>query len=179
MTQSGSTRWCQAQRHPERAATTSRSGSPALFQKPMSPLPYLFFYSAEQNTGKSIFHEALAELVTKGVARADEALTNPPGSTASWPTPCSASSRRPTCLESKVAYNRIKDWVCSRKIPIHVKGLTPYTIPNSTHWLHCANGGNGQTGPRATYSPGRPGGRSLRGDKHGRGMRRPVLPRLE
>ena len=43
----------------------------ALFQEPMEPLPYLFLYSQEQNTGKSILHEALSLLLTRGVVRAE------------------------------------------------------------------------------------------------------------
>lgn len=37
------------------------------------------------------------------------------------------------------AYSRIKDWVTGRQLPIHTKGLTPYTIPNSSHWLQASN----------------------------------------
>jgi hypothetical protein len=39
----------------------------------------------------------------------------------------------------KEAYNRIKDWVTSPYLPIHEKGCTPYKIPNTTHWIQCAN----------------------------------------
>ena len=37
---------------------------------PFSPLPYLFLYGPE-NSGKSIFHEAIALLMTKGCVPAD------------------------------------------------------------------------------------------------------------
>ncbi|NJO83654.1 MAG: hypothetical protein HC828_13180 [Blastochloris sp.] len=37
----------------------------SLIQKPSEPLPYLFFYNEAENTGKSIFHEALATIVHK------------------------------------------------------------------------------------------------------------------
>jgi hypothetical protein len=111
----------------------------SLFQRPMSPLPYLFFYSADQNTGKSIFHEALAELVTKGVERADQALTNPSGFNGELANAVLCVVEETDLSKSRVAYNRIKDWVTSRSLPVHVKGLTPYTIPNATHWLQCSN----------------------------------------
>ena len=39
----------------------------------------------------------------------------------------------------KKANNRVKDWVLGRKLPIHHKHQTPYDIPNTTHWVHCAN----------------------------------------
>jgi hypothetical protein len=46
-----------------------------MLRDPFEPLPYLFFYG-DQNSGKSIFHEAVSLLMTKGVAAADRALTN-------------------------------------------------------------------------------------------------------
>src|SRR5690606_9880075 len=46
-----------------------------LLRCPFDPLPYLFFWG-EQNSGKSIFHESVSLLMTKGVASADRALTN-------------------------------------------------------------------------------------------------------
>lgn len=111
----------------------------SLFQKPMSPLPYLFLYSQEQNTGKSILHEALAELVTHGVARADQALMNQNGFNGELMNAVLCVVEEVDLSRSKLAYNRIKDWVTSRSLPIHIKGQTPFTIPNSSHWLQTAN----------------------------------------
>ena len=45
------------------------------FRDPFEPLPYLFLWGNE-NSGKSILHEAMELLVTKGVVKADKALTN-------------------------------------------------------------------------------------------------------
>jgi hypothetical protein len=45
------------------------------FRYPFAQLPYLFAWGPE-NSGKSIFHEALQELVTKGVVKADKAITS-------------------------------------------------------------------------------------------------------
>lgn len=111
----------------------------SLFQKPHLPLPYLFFYSKEQNTGKSSFHEALSELVTSGVERADAALTNPQGFNAEIANAVLCVVEEINLSVSKVAYNRIKDWVTSRRLPVHEKGLTPYSVPNTTHWVQTAN----------------------------------------
>lgn len=113
-----------------------------LFQHPTEQLPFLFFYSEEQNTGKSTFHESLGILFRNavGYSRADVALVN--------------SSRFNSELEGAVlcaveevdlsnqqgqAYNRIKDWVTSLRLPIHKKGLPVYDVPNTTHWVQCAN----------------------------------------
>ena len=45
------------------------------FRDPFQPLPYLFFFGPE-DSGKSIFYESLQRLVTKGVVKADGALTS-------------------------------------------------------------------------------------------------------
>ena len=45
------------------------------FRDPFEPLPYLFLWGNE-NSGKSILHEAMELLVTKGVVKADKALTS-------------------------------------------------------------------------------------------------------
>ena len=58
-----------------REPTICGPGSPAPSATPSSRLPYLFLYGNE-NSGKSILHEALELLVTKGVVKADKALTS-------------------------------------------------------------------------------------------------------
>ncbi|MEI6236531.1 MAG: primase-helicase family protein [Planctomycetota bacterium] len=114
----------------------------SLFQCPMEPLPYLFLYGP-QNTGKSTLHEALALLMKNGYARADNALINPQGFNGEL-------ASKVLCVVEEIdlrkagatAYNRIKDWVTGRTLPIHVKGQTPFVIPNSTKWIQTANDPN-------------------------------------
>jgi hypothetical protein len=111
----------------------------SLFQSPLEPLPYLFLYGP-QNSGKSIFHESVALLVTKGVKRADSALISQSGFNGELEDAilCVVEETN-ISKERNQAYNRIKDWVTARHIPIHQKGRTPYSIPNSTHWVQTAN----------------------------------------
>jgi hypothetical protein len=111
----------------------------SLFQYPLQPLPYLFLYSMEQNTGKSILHEALSLLVTSGVERADTALTSQGNFNGELAAAILCVVEETDLSKSKVAYNRIKDWVTSRQLPIHPKGGVPHTIPNTTHWIQCSN----------------------------------------
>lgn len=111
----------------------------SLFQKPEEPLPYLFFYSKEQNTGKSIFHEALCSLLTCGWSRADNALINQAGFNAELETAIICVVEESDLKRQRTAYNRIKDWVTSRQLPVHRKGETPYMIKNTTHWIQTAN----------------------------------------
>ncbi len=111
----------------------------SLFQFPYEPLPYLFFYSEEQDTGKSVFHEALSLLLTRGYMRADTALTSSGGFNAEFENCVLCVVEETDLKASKVAYARIKDWVTSLNISIHRKMVTPFMIPNTTHWIQCAN----------------------------------------
>lgn len=110
----------------------------SLFQEPLEPLPYLFMYGP-QNSGKSIFHEALNLLLTKGYKRADAALISQAGFNAELEGAIIAVVEETDLRKNLMAYNRIKDWVTSKELLIHCKGKTPYHIPNATHWIQCAN----------------------------------------
>jgi len=110
----------------------------SLFQEPTEPLPYLFFYGP-QNSGKSIFHEALSLLLTKGYKRADAALISQAGFNGELEGAIICVVEETNLAKSSSAYDRIKDWVTSRDLLIHCKGKTPYHIPNTTHWIQCAN----------------------------------------
>lgn len=111
----------------------------SVFQFPLEPLPYLFLYSEEQCTGKSIFHEALELLVTTGVVRADNSLINPSGFNAELENAIICVVEETNLRVNREAKNRIKDWVTGRSLSIHRKGQTPYQVENSTHWIQCSN----------------------------------------
>lgn len=110
----------------------------SLFQEPMQPLPYLFFYGP-QNSGKSIFHEALGLLLTKGYKRSDAALRSQAGHNAEIEGAILCVTEEIDLNKNEDAYNRIKDWVTSRELLIHPKYVTPYQVPNTTHWIQCSN----------------------------------------
>jgi len=108
----------------------------SLFQKPYEQLPYLFLWG-DQNTGKSILHEALGILMTSGYVRADMALQTHFNGELQGAVVCVVEE---TDLQNnKKAYNAIKDYVTSLQINIHIKGSTPIMLPNTTHWIQCAN----------------------------------------
>lgn len=111
----------------------------SLIKNPNEPLPYLFFYSPENNTGKSIIHEALSLLFTHGLSKADVALTSQSGFNAELEGAVVCYVEEIDLSQSKLAYNRIKDWVTSKELMIHKKGQTPYHIQNTTHWMQCSN----------------------------------------
>lgn len=110
----------------------------SLFQFPTDPLPYLFFYG-EQNSGKSIFHEAIKLLITHGVDRADNALKNKSGFNEEIAHLILCVVEETDLKRDKEAYNKIKDWVLSPTIQIHPKGRKPYSIPNLSHWVQTSN----------------------------------------
>lgn len=115
----------------------------SIFQKPLEQLPYLFFYSQEQNTGKSSFHEAISLLLThKSVMPASSALTSEQGFNGELASAVLCVVEETDLGKGRgksVAYNRIKDWVTAKMFAVHTKNKTIYTIPNSTHWVHTAN----------------------------------------
>jgi len=110
----------------------------SLLQEPLEPLPYLFFYGP-QNSGKSIMHEALSLLLTKGYVRADHAIESPSGFNGELENAIICVVEEVNLSKSRTAYNRIKDWVTSKHLNIRKLYHSPYHIPNSTHWIQCAN----------------------------------------
>lgn len=112
----------------------------SLFQQPYKPLPYLFFYGPE-NCGKSMFHEAISLLLTKGHVRADNALTNGGNFNGELQHAilCVVEETDLRKTRGQAAINRIKDWVTSPDLMIHAKSMTPFQTPNTTHWVQCNN----------------------------------------
>ena len=110
----------------------------SLFQEPALPLPYLFLHG-DQNTGKSILHEALERLLTRGYQRADAALISSSGFNGELENAILCVVEETDLRRNNQAYNRIKDWVTSPQLPIHRKMKTPYHATNTTHWIQCNN----------------------------------------
>lgn len=111
----------------------------SMFRMPYAPLPYLFFYG-EQNCGKTTFHMALKELFTKGYMRADNALESASNFNGELHNAVLCVIEEKDFKNSKAVYNKMKDWVTSTDVLIHIKGTTPYMAKNTTKWVHCANG---------------------------------------
>lgn len=111
----------------------------SMFQEPFEPLPYLFFYGP-QGTGKSIFHEAINILMTRGVVRADHSLKSKAGFNGELQSAVLCVVEETDLRHDRsTAYDRIKDWTTGRTVSIHIKGVTPYSAPNSTHWVQMSN----------------------------------------
>jgi len=110
----------------------------SLFQFPTKPLPYLFLYGQE-NSGKSILHEAISLLLTKGYVNAKSAVISGGNFCGELLGSILCYIEEVNLSENKEAYARIKEWVTGKTLMIHEKRKTPYQAPNTTHWIQCAN----------------------------------------
>ena len=112
----------------------------SLFQYPNEPLPYLFLFGPE-NSGKSIFHEALSLLITSsGYKDGKTALLSQQNFNGELKSAIICYIEETNLSQrNQTAYTRIKEWVTGQYINIHPKGGTPYLVKNSTHWVQCGN----------------------------------------
>lgn len=110
-----------------------------LLREPFEPLPYLFMYGP-QNSGKSIFHEAINLLVTDGVVKADRALTSSSDFNGEL-----ANAVLGVVDEVNIAhagptvYNKIKEWTTSQFLSIRPMYQQVYQQRNCLHFVQTAN----------------------------------------
>lgn len=107
----------------------------SVFQRPFTKLPWLFLWGGEDR-GKSTLQEALKKLLAKGWADARVAVESEQQFSKELAGSVICIVEEATL--KKTALERIKRWVTGVEINIHGKGKTPYTIPNSSHWIQCA-----------------------------------------
>jgi hypothetical protein len=107
------------------------------FRNPFLPSPYLFLWGNE-NSGKSILHEALSLLVTKGVVKADKALTSAEFNGELAGAIITAVEEK-NLSKFKHALARIKEWVTALELSIRRMRMDCYQTPNTTHWIQTAN----------------------------------------
>ena len=105
---------------------------------PFEPLPYLFLYG-EENSGKSIFHEAISKLVTKGVVKADRALTTKGDFNGELANAIFAIIEENDLSKHPGAINRIREWVTNRSLSIRRMRTDTYEQPSTLHFIQCSN----------------------------------------
>lgn len=110
----------------------------SLFRDPFQPLPYLFLFGPE-NSGKSILHEAISLMVTRGVVKADRSLTSTSEFNGELEGCILAVVEEKNISATPGAHNRIKDLVTSPTISIRRMRSDSYEVPNTSHWIQCAN----------------------------------------
>lgn len=131
--------WCQANGI-ESGGDYLRVWVASLFQEPSKPLPYLFLYSKEQQTGKSTFHDALRLLITpQGYMKANAALLNPQAFNKELESAVLCAIEECDLRKGSQAKNRIKEWTDATTLLIHPKGRTPYLVTNTAHFVQTAN----------------------------------------
>jgi len=113
----------------------------SILRHPLSHLPYLFLVSVEENTGKSLFHEAFSVLLKNGFGynKADLALTNDSGFNGELYGTILSVVEEVDLSKSAKARERIKDYVTSPSIFIRFLNQNGFLSPNTTHWIQCAN----------------------------------------
>jgi hypothetical protein len=112
----------------------------AMFRFPEQPLPFLFFTGPERGA-KSMFFEVIEMIVSgNGVREAENSLTSAGGYNDELER-CILAYIDEFDLSKKTtnAAQLIKKWVTAIKLTIHRKHMSKFTIPNLTHWVHCAN----------------------------------------
>lgn len=120
-----------------------------LLREPFEPLPYLFLFSEEQNTGKSILWESLLLLITNGVVDASKALRTNTDFNGELANAVLAYIEEVDLSGSGSAYNRMKAWVTSPTLSIRKMRTDAYEQANTLHFIHTANS--------PTYCPILPG----------------------
>lgn len=112
----------------------------SMLRYPYEPLPYLFLWG-EQDSGKSIFHEAAAILFKHnvGYVRADTALTSASSFNGELDGAVLCVVEELDLGKDQRAANRIKDWVTAKHINIRALHKESFIRPNTTHWVQCAN----------------------------------------
>lgn len=102
------------------------------FQRPKTKLPWIFLFG-DQKVGKSTFHEVLTLLLRRGKVIANEALENRNGFNGeiAGAVLCVVDE-----LEiSRKALKKLKLWTTGEQILVHRKGVQPYEVVNTTHWI--------------------------------------------
>ena len=110
-----------------------------LLRDPFQPLPYLFLFG-NQNSGKSILHQAIGVLMTKGVASADRALNSANDFNGELAN-CVLAYIEETDLSANGgrAYARIKDWTTNDELWIRRMRTDAYKQRNTLHFVQTKN----------------------------------------
>ena len=112
----------------------------AMIRYPYKRLPYLFMFSPSQNTGKSTFHEAIDILLTKGVVKADRALTSAQDFNGELATAIlGVIDEADIARAGRSAYNKIKEWTTGLTLSIHAKYKEVYQQRSTLHLIQMAN----------------------------------------
>ena len=114
----------------------------SMIQFPDRPLPYLFFYSRKQGSGKSTFHESLVLLLNGGVANVKNSITSNAGFNKEMEGSILCFVDEFNINSNPQAYDVLKDWITSKTLVINEKFKTPFLTKNTCHFVQTANDPN-------------------------------------
>ena len=109
-----------------------------ILREPFEPTPYLFLHGPE-NSGKSILWEAFSLLVTRGVVKADRALTNQNDFNGELAGAILCVIEEKDISKTPGALNKIKDFVTAKTLSIRRMRTDAYSQANTTHWMQFSN----------------------------------------
>jgi hypothetical protein len=115
-----------------------RAWTACVFRYPFEPLPYLFLHGDEES-GKSIFWESLDVLITKGVVRADKALTSQSGFNGELAGAIICAVDEIDVSKYPGAAAKIRDACTGKTLSIRKMRTDAFDIPNTTHWIQAGN----------------------------------------
>jgi hypothetical protein len=102
-------------------------------------LPYLFMYGP-QNSGKSIFYEAIKLLVTRGVVQADRAITSNSGYNGELQGAIlGVIDEVDISKAGSAVYNKLKEWTTGLTLSVHAKYKQVYEAKSSLHFVQMSN----------------------------------------
>jgi hypothetical protein len=105
---------------------------------PFEPLPYLFFHGPE-GSGKSIYHEAVALLMTKGCVMADRALTTKGDFNGELANAILCIIEEKNVAKYPGAMARIKEWVTCRRLSIRKMRTDTFEQDSTLHFAQFNN----------------------------------------
>jgi len=112
----------------------------SLLQDPYARRPYLFFWSEEQDTGKSMAHEMMSLIITDdGIVEANKVVEGKDTFNGQMEGAVLCFMEEIDLQKNRGAYERIKHWVTSPRISIRKLYVDAYQMANTTSWIHCAN----------------------------------------
>lgn len=109
-----------------------------LLRDPFEPLPYLFLYG-EEDSGKSIIHEAASKLMTKGVVKGDRALSTKGDFNGELANAVLCVVEEKDMSKDSHALDRIREWVTNRSLSIRKMRTDTYEQPSTLHFIQCSN----------------------------------------
>jgi hypothetical protein len=131
--------WC-IEANIKRGGDYLRMWIASMLRFPFEPLPYLFLFSQEQNTGKSILWEAIQLLMDGGICKADTALTTKSDFNGELANAVLAVVEETNIsVAGERTQNRMKDWVTSPFISVRKMRTDSYLQKNTLHFIQTAN----------------------------------------